>query len=154
MLIDDWRFPQSSINNQHSSIIGGGRQKETLGLQREELQIVALVARYHRRSAPRQSHVEYMTLPRETRMVVSKLAAILRVADAMDRGHDQQVRGFHFERHGDELAIHVPRAADLALERRALAQKADLFQDIYGMSIRLEEAPLPMPDRREESSVG
>ena len=118
---------------------------EIFGLNAEEVQVVALVARYHRRGTPRPTHVEYVSLPREKRMVVSKLAAILRVADALDRGHAQQVRDLHVEKRGDELVIHVHGATDLTLERRAMAKKADLFGDIYGMAVRLEEAPLNVP---------
>jgi len=115
---------------------------EIFGLNAEEVQIVALVARYHRRGTPKATHVEYISLPRESRMVVSKLAAILRVADAMDRGHAQQVRDLHIERGADEMVIYIPGAVDLTLERRAMAKKADLFEDIYGMAVRLEEVPL------------
>ncbi len=118
---------------------------EIFGLNAEEMEIVALVARYHRRAPPKPSHVEYIALPREKRMVVSKLAAVLRVADSLDRGHAQQVRDLHVERRSDELVIHVHGVTDLTLERRAMAQKADLFEDIYGMTVRLEEAPLSVP---------
>jgi exopolyphosphatase/guanosine-5'-triphosphate,3'-diphosphate pyrophosphatase len=113
---------------------------EVFGLRRTELQIAAHVARYHRRSCPKPTHIEYVALPRESRVIVSKLAAILRVADALDRGHARQIRDVSFERRGDELIIHVRGAADLTLERMALASKSDLFQDIYGMRVRLEEA--------------
>lgn len=112
---------------------------EVFGLRRNELQIVAHTARYHRRSSPKPSHLEYMNLPRDSRIIVSKLAAILRVADALDRGHAQQIRDIRFERRGDELVLHVAGVPDLMLERRALASKADLFTDMYGMKIRLEE---------------
>jgi exopolyphosphatase/guanosine-5'-triphosphate,3'-diphosphate pyrophosphatase len=113
---------------------------EIFGLRRAELQTVALVARYHRRSAPKRTHPEYMALPREGRMVVSKLAAILRVADALDRGHVQQVRNLRFEQDANELVIYVPGVPDLTLERRALAGKTDLFEEVYGLNVRLEEA--------------
>ena len=52
--------------------------------------LAALVARYHRRSGPKPSHPEYMSLDREGRVLVNKLAAILRVADALSRGHVQR----------------------------------------------------------------
>lgn len=115
---------------------------EVFGLNGEEQEVVALVARYHRRGVPKAAHVEYVSLPRERRMLVSKLAAILRVADALDRGHAQQARDLHVERRNDELVIYIHGASDLTLERRAMASKADLFEDIYGMRVRLEEAPL------------
>lgn len=113
---------------------------EIFGLNREEIRIVAHVARYHRRSSPKPSHLEYTALPRQTRVVVNKLAAILRVADAMARGHILQVRDLQFERAGDDLVVYVHGVTDLMMEQRAIAAKGDLFEDIYGMRVRLEEA--------------
>ena len=113
---------------------------EIFGLNREELRVVAHISRYHRRSAPKPSHDDYMALPRQTRVVVNKLAAILRVADAFARGHIQQIRDIQFERVGDDLVVYVSGVADLLLEQRAIAAKGDLFEDIYGMRVRLEEA--------------
>lgn len=126
---------------------------EVFGLQRRELQIVANVARYHRRSSPKQSHVDYISLAREHRMVVTKLAAILRVADALDRGHAQQIRDVSFEKTDDEFIIYVRDVPDLALERRALAVKADLFEEIYGRRVRLEEAHLRPSETRRADAV-
>jgi len=113
---------------------------EIFGLNRAEIEIVAQVARYHRRSAPKPSHVPYVSLPREARVVINKLAAILRVADALSRGPLYHSDDLRFERHGDELTIYIPGVGDLGLEKRAMADKGDLFEDIYGMRIRLEEA--------------
>lgn len=113
---------------------------ELYGLQRAELNIVALVSRYHRRSSPKPTHLEYMSLSREHRMAVSKLAAILRVADALDRGHAQQVRDIRFERDANELIVYVAGLPDLTLERRAMAPKSDLFMEIFGLGLRLETA--------------
>jgi exopolyphosphatase/guanosine-5'-triphosphate,3'-diphosphate pyrophosphatase len=80
-----------------------------------------------------------VALPRDRRILVNKLAALLRVADALDRAHGQQVRDFQGERKGDEFVITVPGVADLTLERRAIGQKGDLFEDVFGLRIRLEE---------------
>jgi exopolyphosphatase/guanosine-5'-triphosphate,3'-diphosphate pyrophosphatase len=110
------------------------------GLRADEQDVVANVARYHRRSVPKPSHMPYMSLSREHRVAVSKLASILRVADALERGHNQAVREFDVERNEDEIVLHVHGVRDLALERRALASKADLFEDTYGLQLRLEES--------------
>jgi exopolyphosphatase/guanosine-5'-triphosphate,3'-diphosphate pyrophosphatase len=131
-------FVSSRAHHKHSGYLISN--SELFGLRREELMTVALVARYHRRSVPMPTHVEYMSLPREQRIVVSKLSAILRVADCLDRGRAQQARDLRFERSGGDLVIYVRGAGDLNLERRALDLKADLFQDIYGLRVRLEEA--------------
>ncbi|MFA6133086.1 MAG: Ppx/GppA phosphatase family protein [Phycisphaerae bacterium] len=130
-------FVSSRAHHKHSYYLVAN--SEIFGLQREETQIVALVARYHRRSLPNKTHPDYMALPREARMVVSKLAAILRVADALDRGHSQQIRNIQIEREAEDFIIYVRGVPDLTLERRALEDKADLFEDIFGMKVRLEE---------------
>jgi exopolyphosphatase/guanosine-5'-triphosphate,3'-diphosphate pyrophosphatase len=111
---------------------------EIFGLNREETALAAHVARYHRRSGPKASHPEYMSLPRESRVLVNKLAAILRVADALSRGHVHAPCNLQFERQGDDLIICVPNVTELLLEQRAVHAKADLFEDIYGMKVRLE----------------
>jgi exopolyphosphatase/guanosine-5'-triphosphate,3'-diphosphate pyrophosphatase len=112
---------------------------ELFGLRADEREIVANVARYHRRSVPKSSHLPYMSLPRERRVIVSKLAAILRIADALERGHGQQVSDIQIERGEDEIVLHVAGVTDLALERRALENKADLFEDVFGLHVRAEE---------------
>jgi exopolyphosphatase/guanosine-5'-triphosphate,3'-diphosphate pyrophosphatase len=112
---------------------------EIFGLSREEIDIVAHVARYHRRSVPKPSHVDYLSLPRRSRAVVNKLAALLRMSDALARGHVHEVPKLKFQRDGDELIVYVPGEADLLLEERAIAAKGDLFEDIYGVKVRLEE---------------
>lgn len=112
---------------------------ELFGLRADEREIVANVARYHRRSVPKSSHLPYMSLPRERRVIASKLAAILRIADALERGHGQQVSDIRMERGEDEIVLHVAGATDLALERRALEKKGDLFEDVFGLHVRVEE---------------
>jgi exopolyphosphatase/guanosine-5'-triphosphate,3'-diphosphate pyrophosphatase len=144
-------YVASSSHHKHSYYLIAN--SEVFGLRRAELMVVALVARYHRRSPPTRTHPEYMSLPREKRMVVSKLAAILRVADALDRGHAQQIRDVRFELNPNEFIIFVPGLPDLSLERRALAAKADLFADVYGQRVRLEEADVAPVDLRPTESL-
>jgi exopolyphosphatase/guanosine-5'-triphosphate,3'-diphosphate pyrophosphatase len=94
-----------------------------------------------------------MSLPREKRMIVSKLAAILRVADALDRAHAAKIREFSTEHRDEELIINVPGIADLTLERRALKDKADMFEDVFGMRIRIEETPGSAKQERRAKPV-
>ena len=140
MLHEVGGFVSNRAHHKHSYYLISNA--EIFGLRGGELQQVALIARYHRRGLPKATHPEYIALPRESRVIVSKLAAILRVADALDRGHAQQVRRLDFERTANELIVTVRGAVDLALERRALPKKADLFEDVFGMRVRVEESPL------------
>lgn len=113
---------------------------DVFGLTREELRIVAHVVRYHRRSVPKPAHTDYIVLPRPVRVTINKLAAILRVADAISRSRNYTAKDFRFERHGDDLIVLARGASGMVFEQRALAEKGNLFEDIYGMNVQLEEA--------------
>ncbi len=126
-----------SAHHKHSYYIIA--HSEIFGLTRAETQLVAHVARYHRRSAPKVSHLEYMALPRESRVIINKLAAILRVADALARGRIRQAEQVEFHHEGDELSIVVHGAENLVLEKKSVAAKSEMFEDVYGMKIRFEQ---------------
>ncbi len=131
-------FVSSRSHHKHSGYLIAN--SEIFGLNRDEIAVVAQVARYHRRSGPKPSHAEYVALARETRVTVNKLAALLRVADALARGHVRHARDLRFDRQGDDLVVAIPGVADVLLEERAIAGKGDLFEDIFGMKVRLETA--------------
>lgn len=113
---------------------------DLFGMSRADMTLIALVARYHRRAAPMPYHEVYATLDREERMIVSKLAAILRVADALDRNHMQQVRELSFARSRGVFTIYVHDVQDLSLERIAMKEKGTMFDEVYGLKINLEVA--------------
>jgi len=144
-------FVSNRAHHKHSYYLIAN--SEVFGLRREELAVAAQVARYHRRATPKPTHLEYLTLPREDRIAVNKLAALLRVADALDRGHAQQVSDFHVERRPGELVLFVRGLTDLTLERRAIGEKGDLFEDTYGLRVRLEEDLSPAAEPRRASPV-
>ena len=131
-------FVSSRAHHKHSEYLIAN--SEIFGLTRREIVLVSQIARYHRRSVPRASHLSYASLTRESRVVVSKLAALLRVADAVVRGHHRRQAEINFQRQGDELVISIPGGSILLLEQRALDAKGGLLEDIYGVKIRLEEA--------------
>lgn len=114
---------------------------ELFGLGGRDLLLVALVARYHRRAAPSSVHTGYGGLDRDSRIVVSKLAAILRVADALDRAHSERVQEMVCEREDETLVITVPGLEDVTLENLALREKGTLFENVFGLSVRLRPRP-------------
>ena len=137
MLHEIGSFVSNQAHHKHSYYLI--QHSEIFGLDRNELALVAHVARYHRRSPPKAAHVEYMSLPRESRITVNKLAAILRVADALVRGRGRHPEQLRFEHGRDELIVRVPSLANYLLEQRALALKGDMFEEVYGMRLRLED---------------
>jgi exopolyphosphatase/guanosine-5'-triphosphate,3'-diphosphate pyrophosphatase len=131
LLHDVGTFIKTSGHHKHGEYIVAN--SEIFGLNLVDLTIVANVVRYHRKSPPSTTHVNFIALPREARIVVMKLAAILRVADALDRGHDQRVHDAAFERREERFVIKATGVADLSLERLSLAEKGDMFEDVFGL---------------------
>jgi exopolyphosphatase/guanosine-5'-triphosphate,3'-diphosphate pyrophosphatase len=110
---------------------------ELFGLGRKDLLLVALVARYHRRAEPRPMHEGYAELDSDSRIVVAKLAAILRIADALDRSDSQRVADIRCGREKGRFVITVPAVDDLSLEQLAIKQKGAFFEDVFGMKVLL-----------------
>jgi len=109
---------------------------ELVGLSDDERHLVALIARYHRKAAPTRDHDGYMSLRRRDRALVERLAALLRLADALDRQHSQVVRGVEATIVDDTVQLR-PLLADgprtrLTLEAKAVAAKGALFEQLFG----------------------
>jgi exopolyphosphatase/guanosine-5'-triphosphate,3'-diphosphate pyrophosphatase len=112
---------------------------EVFGLSKMDLEIVANVARYHRKGTPQSDHPAYAALPRGARLTVNRLSAILRVADALDKSHAQRVQNPRVTTQEGELIIDVEATEDLALERMTLDQKGGLFEEVFGLRPVLRE---------------
>ena len=106
---------------------------DLFGLTRHDMQLVATVARYHRKAVPGPSHPEFAALPLEDRMRVAKLAAILRVADSIERSPRDAPRRLLFRREADRFVILVRDMEDLTMERLVLRTKGNLFADVFGL---------------------
>ena len=117
------------------------KSSELMGLTRDDLNRIAIVVRYHRRSPPRPQHPEFAGLPREHQILVSKLASLLRIAEALDRSHAQSVRRVGVELDGSDVLLIADAADDLSLERWSLRSKADFFESLYGCNVRLRVRP-------------
>jgi exopolyphosphatase / guanosine-5'-triphosphate,3'-diphosphate pyrophosphatase len=115
-------------------------RSELPGLSPTENLIVANVARYHRRSHPQTHHEEYMRLPPKARVRVDQLAAILRIADALDRQHLQLVEDIRLDVRGLDLHIALSGEGDLLLERWALSRKKSLFEETFGYRVSVSGA--------------
>jgi exopolyphosphatase/guanosine-5'-triphosphate,3'-diphosphate pyrophosphatase len=134
-LHDIGMFIRGSGHHKHGQYIVAN--SEIFGLHREELDIIANVIRYHRGDLPDSSDIDYIALQREERILVLKMASILRVADALDRGHAQHIKGITVERKTESVILHAQGNYDLSLERIAVEEKSDLFQDVFGYKVIL-----------------
>ena len=109
-----------------------------VGLSPAQAAIVANTARYHRKSFPKTQHEPYRVLPPRDRVTVSKLAAILRLADALDYEHAGKVRGVDVRADADGVRLILAGDGDLLLEKWALAKKAALFESVLPGRVTVE----------------
>lgn len=128
-------FIRSEDHQAHSQYIISN--SDIFGLSRNSIEIVSLVVFYHRGCINYQNDKKYRILPRLERIQVLKLAAILRVADALDRGHSQHLKNFTIEKQNDRLVLHLSDIHDINLEKVAVAEKSDLFESIFGYSLTI-----------------
>ncbi|MCW5784200.1 MAG: Ppx/GppA family phosphatase [Nitrospirales bacterium] len=113
------------------------------GFSSEEVDIMANVARYHRRGQPTSRHKGFRLLSREHRKVVTRLSAILRIADGLDRSHFSVVRKISLEP-GKPLRLHVFFRYDPELELWTTERRMKLFEKIFHCRIELKSAPIAM----------
>lgn len=131
-------FINPKQHHQHSQYII--LNSELFGLSRLDVEIVGLLARYHRHGAPNTRKRFYAELEEKDRMRVQKLSALLRVADAMESAHNSRIEEFQVVFNGRNIDLIVPRMIDLTIENMAVKAKGDLFTDIFGYEIRLKAA--------------
>jgi exopolyphosphatase / guanosine-5'-triphosphate,3'-diphosphate pyrophosphatase len=113
---------------------------QIFGLTNDEMTIVANIARYHRGQMPQRSHQTYMALERRDRLIVSKLAAFLRLANALDAEHLQKVTDVKVARHGRGWVLTISGRGDLTMERLSASARADLLRDAFGRDVTLQQA--------------
>lgn len=110
---------------------------EIFGLSRLDVEVVGLLARYHRHGAPTMSDSSYTELDLDSRLRVQKLAALLRVAEAMEVAHSRRISEFTVRFNNRRMELLVSGMHDFTMENRALRGKGALFTDIFGYDIVL-----------------
>lgn len=126
------------------------RNGELLGYTEAEIEIIANLARYHRKSAPKKKHDNYGNLPsKQHRKIVSQLSALLRLAVALDRREVGAIAQVECEYKSVEQELHLklhPTTLEdeCVLELWSLEQKKEVFEEEYGVKLlaHLERAPV------------
>ncbi len=108
------------------------------GLAAEEIDVVANVARYHRRALPATKHEGFGNLSPKLKRTVRVLAALLRVADALDRTHFSVVQAVKVQLK-QALMISVTVNGDAEMELRAARQRADLLEQVFRRPVQFAE---------------
>ena len=133
------------------------RHAESLPMSPQERELVAIVSRYHRKSPPSKKHPEFAALSAEDRARVRRIAALLRVADGLDRGHVAAVEKVRMRLTATKLLIEAtPRLAttDLKLEIWGATRKADLLAKLLGVAVEIRAAQMPPEAKPKKKTVG
>jgi len=111
---------------------------ELAGFMASEVAIIANVARYHRSSIPKAKHPYFATLNEEDRSIVSKLAAILRITDALDRDHQGNVLGLECEILDDKVILTARCSKESDSAQWKVEERSDLFSVVFGRKVELK----------------
>jgi exopolyphosphatase/guanosine-5'-triphosphate,3'-diphosphate pyrophosphatase len=121
------------------------------GLSADEVEVVATVARYHGKARPRKSDRAFAALTLDERDTVRWLAALLRIAEALDRSQYQLVRGVRVTRAGMVVTIRAAAREDARLEVWAARQRTRLLARLLGRRVRVILEPVPASPRASRS---
>lgn len=128
-----------NVANHHKHTLYLIQSSPLIGLTALQMDMVANVARYHRKSAPKIQHKHYEDLAPKHRLIISKLAAILRLADALDHEHASTVDTVEVEYKRPRFMFRLKGKGDMLLEKWALAAKRDLFESVFDANVVVED---------------
>jgi exopolyphosphatase/guanosine-5'-triphosphate,3'-diphosphate pyrophosphatase len=116
------------------------RNGDLPGFLESEKEIIANVARYHRKSHPSLKHEEFRLLSMEQRTIVVRLASLLRIADGLDRTHAGLVSSLSVSTRGKKLVVRLrsKKKQSLDLELWGADRKKKLFEETFGVQVVLQ----------------
>jgi exopolyphosphatase/guanosine-5'-triphosphate,3'-diphosphate pyrophosphatase len=128
-----------NVANHHKHTFYLIQSSPLIGLTTLQMDMVANVARYHRKSPPKIQHKPYEDLAPKQRLIISKLAAILRLADALDHEHASTVDSVEVDYKRPRFSFRLKGKGDMLLEKWALAAKRDLFETAFDGTVVVED---------------
>lgn len=138
---------------------------ELRGFDPEEIEVIGLVARYHRQALPKKTHEGFGGLKRPLRRTVRILGALLRLAEGLDRSHAQVIRALSVTPAKKELRVRLRTAGDAELELWAAARHAAPLGDLLERPVtfdvisarralkKLEDRPAPAPAAKDFTAL-
>jgi len=127
---------KSSVGGHHKESARMIRENAWKHFNRSDVEIVAQVARYHRKEMPEISHEEFGALSRPDQEVVQKLAAMLRLADAFDRSHAQHIGRIRVELPANQIVFHLETEWPVLREVMAARLKGDLAEAVFQRDLK------------------
>jgi exopolyphosphatase / guanosine-5'-triphosphate,3'-diphosphate pyrophosphatase len=114
------------------------RHADLFGFTPQEREMIAQIARYHRKSLPKKKHVEFLRMPEKDQQTVCRLGGILRLADGLDRRRSCLVEVVELVHSGDVFNMKLVGTDDISVEVFGGNAKKDLFEKAFGGNIVFE----------------
>ncbi|WP_083260489.1 HD domain-containing protein [Cyanobacterium sp. IPPAS B-1200] len=116
------------------------RHAELLGFTEIEVELIAQIARYHRKSKPKRKHESYYSLAHDNRKIIKQMSAILRLAIALDRRQLGAIKNLEckYDSEYDKLHLHLTPTVkndDCALELWNLEYKKPIFENEFEVKV-------------------
>ena len=123
------------------------RHSDLRGFNEDEINIMANVARYHRRSTPKKRHEFYKRMEKPLRKKVKTLSAILRLADGLDRSHYQNVQKLEIDNQDEMVNLYLTTMGDPELEVWGAERKSKLFKKVTGKKLEIYSVNMNEPEQ-------
>ena len=108
-------------------------------LSEDDIKVIACIARYHRKAPPMNTHLLYRSLPSEKQILVQKLSALIRIANALDESHKQKVTNMELVFSKDQgLILSLEVKDSFNLEKADFNDKKHLLEEISGLFLSLK----------------
>ena len=137
-LHDVGHFVSDTGHHKHSAYIV--ENSDLAGFTDEERQLIATLCRYHRKAMPAQRHSNYQGLNADRRRTVLQLIPILRLADSLDRGHEQRVDRLACEMRNGAIVLRLESNQDVDLEQWAAERSGETFRQVYNTPLIVSQS--------------
>ncbi len=131
LLHDVGNYISYSKHHKHSYYLV--KNSEFIGYSLEDVEIMANVARYHRKSPPKDTHEHFKGLDKDEKKRVGMLAAILRIADALDRTHEGAIKDVDIKLTDGRAIFELKHSTEILPEKKAFERKKDLFEEVFNL---------------------
>lgn len=111
-----------------------------IGLDERQHEIVANLIRYHRKATPTNQDEHFKALAQKDRLIVTKLCALLRLADATEVSHTARIDKIALQKAKGRWQLKMFGEGNLLLERWALEKRKALFEDVFGTQLEIRES--------------
>ncbi len=133
ILHDSGYFISYSSHHKHSYHLI--RHAELFSFTPRERELIAQIARYHRKSTPKRKHDAFQSLREKDQIIVARLGGILRLADGLDRRRNSLVQAVSSQFGETTITIHLTAAEDVSVEIFGANAKKDLFEKAFGSTV-------------------